>query len=618
MTRNQRNRLRRKPLRFWILTALLAAVVGLFTLAVVETVRADQAGVRGKAALLRAELHIRARKVGPARRDLVEARADFRQMQHDLANMGPFAPVARVTPFLRIQVRGAKAVADTGELLTGAGLHLVDAAKRVLEPRDTHLRVSEALGEFRNIRTALNNGISALDHAAEKMRTLDGYRLVGPLNGARRDLDQRLPRISGRAVSARAGLDALIDMLGGSGPRRFLVFSQNPDEVRPTGGFIGTYGLLVTRDGHLTLDRYDSTDTWYLAHPQAKVPPEQAPLPLQLNSPPQAQTIANVNATADFPSAARLASGLWQLGGEQKVDGVISMTPDVMARVLRVLGPVVVPAYGETVDANNVIGRVDFHTHVDTTALAHPATRKAFLIELVHVVLQRMLDAPASRWEPLASAMARGFVAREAMAWSDRPTIAHALAARAWGGALPRTSGDFFYEGDFEYVAKNGRGLKRTFDHDVVVHADGSGVVTTKVTIANTLPPNNRSLLNIDSLSFVTVYGPAGAALDAASDPPDADSPAIAGHPASSWFASADPLSSTSFRLRWDVPRLLTPAPNGARTYQLHFMRLPAHFGDVIHLHVSLPPGWKWKNSAPPRTVLLNQDLIGSWQLVRS
>src|SRR5204862_4908425 len=140
----------------------------------------------------------------------------------------------------------------------------------------------------------VKEGIAALEFAAGRVRARDGYRWVGPLEGARRDLARRLPRIGARAVSARDGLDALIDMLGGSGPRRFLVFSQNPDEVRPTGGFIGTYGFLVTRNSHLVLERYASTSNWYLLRPQAEVQAEQAPPPLKLNSPPEPQTIANV------------------------------------------------------------------------------------------------------------------------------------------------------------------------------------------------------------------------------------------------------------------------------------------------------------------------------------
>ena len=140
------------------------------------------------------------------------------------------------------------------------------------------------------------------------------------------------------------------------------------------------------------------------------------------------------------------------------------------------------------------------------------------------------------------------------------------------------------------------------------------------MTIANTLPPDYgyNHVLNIDSLSFVTVYGPNGASLGAGSDPPDASSPPLSGHPSASWFESADPESSTSFTVAWNVPHLLTPASDGASLYQLRFMRLAAHDGDVLHLHVTLPPGWRWDGSAPPATSTLNTDVNGVWRLVHA
>ena len=426
--------------RFWIVTALVAVFVALFALALVQTVRADRVGARGKAALARAETDIDARNVHAARADLTEALGDFREMRHHLDRMGPLAPVARVTPFVRIQVRGANDFAQAGELLSTAGLKLVDAAGQVIDPTDTHLKLADALGKLKEINAALNGGIQALDAAAAKIRPLDGYRLVGPLDRARRDLVARFPRVGARAVAARDGLDALIDMLGGSGPRRFLLISQNPDEVRPTGGFIGTYGVLETRNGRMELGQYAATSDWYLPRPNVIVPPAQTALPLLLDSPPQVENFSNVNATADFATAGRLAAQLWREGGEQPVDGVISITPAVMARIVGVLGPVHVPGYRETITGANLVARVDFHTHFEAPP-NKPGGRKAFLIALVHVVVQQLLDAPASKWDPLAQAMGQGFDAREAMAWSSRPVIQDTLVARGVGRLAPAGAG---------------------------------------------------------------------------------------------------------------------------------------------------------------------------------
>ena len=602
--------------RWWIVAGVVVFVVGFLAFAMAQTVRADHSAVQGRAALARAETDIDARNVQAARTDLLAARADFGRMHHDLSQLGPLAPVARITPFVRVQVRGATHFADAGQLLSNAGLQLVQAASGVLTPTDTHLRLGAALGQLREIRTALDNGIGALDAAAGKIRALDGYRLLGPLNKARDDLKTRLPRVGARAVSARDGLDALIDVLGGSGPRRFLLLSQNPDEVRPTGGFIGTYGLLSTRDGHPVLDNFSSTSSWYTSHPDAQLDAAQAALPLRVDSPPQAQTIADVNATADFAAAGRLAAELWRRGGEPPVNGVISMTPAMMARVVGVLGPVVVPGYAETITSANLVARVDFHTHFEPPPPG--GGRKDFLVALVKVVAQKLLDAPAAKWDPLGQALAAGMTAREGMAWSSDPVIERALSARAWDGTLPALAGDFFDEAEFEYSAKNGGGLHRTFDHTVVLHADGSAQVTTKVTIANTLPPDYGydHTLNIDSLSLITVYGPDGASLDSKSDPPDVATAPMSGHKAASWFEAAQPLSSTTFTVVWDVPQLLTQDASGTPVYQLHFLRLPAHDGDVLKVHVALPPGWRWASGGPPATSPLSGDVNGAWRLV--
>lgn len=95
-------------------------------------------------------------------------------------------------------------------------------------------------------------------------------------------------------------------MLGveeGSGYQAELFFSQNPDELRPTGGFLGMYGVLEADAARVRLERFAPIEEWLVAHPGAVVPAGQAPSALRLSFPPSAQSLANVRRT-------RLASGL--------------------------------------------------------------------------------------------------------------------------------------------------------------------------------------------------------------------------------------------------------------------------------------------------------------------
>jgi hypothetical protein len=186
------------------------------------------------------------------------------------------------------------------------------------------------------------------------------------------------------------------------------------------------------------------------------------------------------------------------------------------------------------------------------------------------------------------------------------------IVARGWDGSLPRTRGDFFYDSEFSYPAKNGRELRRRFDRRVLLRADGSAEVTTTITIRNA----NR--LGYPYRSYTTLYGPAGGRLVASSHPPVATEAPIAGHPAAGWVLAADAWGTTMVRAVWEAPALLVRRPDGTLVYRLTWMRVPLHDGDVLRLHVTPPAGWRWTHHGPPSVSHLRRDLRGAWSLTRS
>lgn len=585
-------------------------LVALFGFGAWQGWAAARHGTDGKAALLAAEGHITAGRWNEAERDLRTARAEFAQSGADLDRLGPIMSLAKAVPFVRVQARGTEAFSEAGVLLADAGLELARTTRAVAEPAEPDVPMADSLQELKSVHTALAEGLRALDASIEKVAALNGYRLVGPLAAARADLVDRLGPVRRRAAQAEAGLRAFLSFTGADGPRRYLVFSQNPDEVRPTGGFLGTYGVLTAGPDGLKLERYDGIEQWIRdpAHEHASIPPELAPAPFSLSTPSR-QNLSNVNATPDWPAAARLAADLWVKGGEAPVDGVLSFTPDFLARLLKVLGPVEITSFGETVTAENLVERADFHTH---QAEPRPgAGRKAFVAEAVRLSLERLLRAPASQWRDLARAAGDGLGRREALAWSAHEPVAAVLQGLGWDGGFLGADGDFAAPAEFEYSAKNGRGLHRTYVHQVALRPDGSARITTDITIANTRPAD--PVFNLDSLSYVVLYGPRGATPAEGTTPPDAIEAPLAGHPASAWLRAAPPLGEDRFRVVWEAPTLAVRKPDGSFEYRLTWRHLPAHAGDRLQLRVELPGGWRWQHAAPPNEVPLVADFSGSW-----
>ena len=571
----------------------------------------------GERALDAARADVRAGDVDAARRHAERAARLFARTGGRLRTLrsllGPLTALGPVDD----QLDAADGLAAAGRLAATAVAGMARTGADALKPRRGERL--QPIAALRDLDAALTRGLATLDGAAAGVGRLRGAWLIPPLADAGAAASRRLAAARAEVASARDGIGATIAFAGGAGPRRYLVLSQNPAELRPTGGFIGTYGVREARDGVLRLTRYRSIESWYFRRRHAVVAAERAPLALRLPRRPVAQTLANVNATADWPTAARLAARLWRRGGERPVDGVISLTPDLLARVLRAIGPVRVRGVSGAITSANVIAALETQTHTGAQArridrrpfgsLVAARERKRFVGLLAEELVRRLRAGPA-RPLALARAVAGGLDAREAMAWSADDGVQRVLRARRWDGTLPRVRGDFFYDGEFQYAVKVGRGLRRTFDHDVTLRADGSARIATTVTVSNVRSDG------MDSHSYMTLYGPEGAYLLPNADPPTAIESPLAGHPAAGWLRTAPAWGRTRVRVVWEVPRLLVRRPGNRLVYRLLWIPVPAHRRDVLRLRVTPPPGWRWARKGPVAVRRLTHDVRGAWSLV--
>lgn len=285
-----------RPRRYrrWLWPAVIAVVLLAVAYSAVRITQAARQGTAGRAALLGAEEALRAKDTQHAETLLRQAQKHFAAMHSDIAGLGPLLPVAKVIPLVRIQVRAAETLATVGEQLSTAGVDLAHSAQGLLHPAHPHLPLGEAVDDLKSVDSAAARAVTVLDSARSELAPLDGYRLLGPFSSARTQLDSRLAKAQARGHDLVNGLSLLLDIVGANGPRRYLLLTQNPDEIRPTGGYIGTYGVIVANGGHVKLAAYGPSGTWASAHPKAAIPIAGLP----------AAVVASAN-------AAEVASGHW-------------------------------------------------------------------------------------------------------------------------------------------------------------------------------------------------------------------------------------------------------------------------------------------------------------------
>src|SRR3989344_2095856 len=142
----------------------------------------------------------------------------------------------------------------------------------------------------------------------------------------------------------------LLQALGESGPKKYLLLFQNNSELRPTGGFPGSYALIGFDRGILRELKVD--DIYNIDGQSSKniIPPRE----LQHITP--TWGMRDVAWWADFPTSAKKVMQFYtEINSGASVDGVITLTPDIVAQMLTVTGPIELPEYKLTITADNCI-----------------------------------------------------------------------------------------------------------------------------------------------------------------------------------------------------------------------------------------------------------------------
>ena len=164
-------------------------------------------------------------------------------------------------------------------------------------------------------------------------------------------IDQAGPALA----DVEKNLPTLIDLAGGHGARRYMIIFQNNAEIRATGGNAANTAILIVHNGRMKL--VDDAQT--RAYKVAEYTGVGSPYPLpaktrKLYEWDYTLYAQNFTRTPDFPTTAKLFSGLWTKVTHTKLDGVVSVDPVALARMLQVTGPVSLPD-GSKIGSGNAV-----------------------------------------------------------------------------------------------------------------------------------------------------------------------------------------------------------------------------------------------------------------------
>jgi len=292
--------------------------------------------------------------------DTITAQGAFNEASREFAAAAdklesPTVTPSLAVPFVASNVRAARTLADLGTQLASTGESLTVA----INPESLEVVGGRLpLEEVAKIQPKLAEGSAALADALVRVRTVsDDPYLAGPVRDAVVKIEAQLARASREAQHANDAAKLASAILGGAGPRHYLLIITNPAESRATGGFTGSYAVMTAEHGKITVGEILRTGVWNATLRDLPSVTWTAPADYKRRYAPfhPETTLQNVNLSPDFPSITEVLLSLSNQAGVGTVDGVMSVDPSGLAALLQLTGPVTIAGWPEPIGADNVV-----------------------------------------------------------------------------------------------------------------------------------------------------------------------------------------------------------------------------------------------------------------------
>lgn len=305
-----------------------------------------------------------------------------------------------------------------------------------------------------------------------------------------------------------ASSEVLLDAIGANGKRRYLVVFQNSRELRPTGGFIGSYALMDLKDGSIENIEIPAGGSYDLRGGSAQR--IEAPEQLRLVNP--RWEFQDANWFADFPTSAQSLVWFYEKSGGPTVDGVIAVTSNIMEGLLSTVGPMEMPEYGKTISAENFY--LETQKSVELEYDRETNRPKQIISDMAPKLLKRLLDGGAKDTPKLASILGRALISKDIQVWFSDESAQAAAADFGWTGELsPPESGDFLAVVDTNIAGgKTDGAIKQDIIHETRVEDNGSIIDTVTITRTHR-GVKGEQFTGVKNINYMRLYVPMGSEL---------------------------------------------------------------------------------------------------------
>jgi hypothetical protein len=350
----------------------------------------------------------------------------------------------------------------------------------------------------------------------------------------------------------------------------FLVILQNNDELRPTGGFIGTYGLMTVKDAKP--ENIITEDVYHLDMPCVGKLMITPPAPISKYMGVTYWWLRDANWSPDFPTSAQQIENMFLAESgcagraNTKPTAIIAMNPDLISDLLKLVGPITVE--GETYDSSNFQPLLQYNVEIayvekDITSW----NRKNIINSVVSELEKRLINLPSNKWSDVLGILQDNIAQRNLQIYFDNESWQKVAYDLGLAGEVKQTNKDYLMVVDANLAAfKSDSVMDKKINYSINNSSEG---LISRVTL-NYQHNGGFDWRTTRYRSYTRIYVPYGSRLSSSSELADftmTDDQAL-NKTIFGFFWTIEPGQSGSINITYKLPKDIT-----TDNYELYFQK---------------------------------------------
>ncbi|PIR94324.1 hypothetical protein COT97_01755 [Candidatus Falkowbacteria bacterium CG10_big_fil_rev_8_21_14_0_10_39_11] len=440
-----------------------------------------------------------------AKGNFAEARLSFEHAEEALNNINSYVnALIKIIPSTGQYLTDAKRLTEAGIISTDLGTQITELFNTFYLQENQSTLTEKITTLNQSLKTEIIPSVEALNNNLGPININiipeDKQAMFVEKRQQLKLLEQDLKELSSFS-------DTLGDILGQDYKRRYLFAFQNNNEIRASGGFLGSLALVDIHHGEIINIEIPGGGSYDFQGSLVKS--VTSPDPLHLINP--KWELQDSNWFSDFPTSAQKIEWFYENAGGPSVDGIIAINATLLESLMGNTTPIYMPEYGKTVTADNVI--VETQKSVELEYDKETNKPKQFIADLAPQLLEQLFNNDKTDLIGLVKTIKQGLATKEIQTYFNNNLHQEQFAAYGWTGEMKETNQDYLSVINSNIAGgKTDLYINQSIDHQSTIHEDGS--ITDTVTITREHQGNISDLFTgVRNVNYLRVYVPEGSIL---------------------------------------------------------------------------------------------------------